>query len=75
MPEIVGKGISETISDFPGFAVYVWLCGYEVGCGAYDVGSYAVSCAAHAVGCAAYVAGCADLEISVCNQFLVSRKY
>ena len=68
MPEIVGKGISETISDFPGFAVYVWLCGYEVGCGAYDVGSYAVSCAA-------YVAGCADLEISVCNQFLVSRKY
>ena len=44
MPKIVAKGISKTISNFPGCAAYA------VGCAAYAVG-----CAAYAAGCAAYV--------------------
>ena len=47
MPKIVAKGISKTISNFPGCAAYA------VGCAAYAVG-----CAAYAVGCAAYVRQC-----------------
>ena len=55
MPKIVAKGISKTISNFPGCAAYA------VGCAAYAVGcaAYAVGCAAYAAGCAAYAAGCA----------------
>jgi len=44
LPKIVAKGISKTISNFPGCAAYA------VGCAAYAVG-----CAAYAAGCAAYV--------------------
>ena len=54
MPKIVAKGISKTISNFPGCAAYA------VGCAAYAVGcaAYAAGCAAYAAGCAAYVRQC-----------------
>ena len=58
MLEIVGKGISKAISDFPGYAV---VCApYAVGCEAYAVG-----CAAQATGCAAYVCRCEIKATSV----------
>jgi len=55
LPKIVAKGISKTISNFPGCVAYA------IGCAAYAVGcaAYAVGCSAYAVGCAAYAAGCA----------------
>ena len=61
MPKIVAKGISKTISNFPGCAAYA------VGCAAYAVGcaAYAVGCAAYAAGCAAYVRQCENKANSV----------